>query len=63
MRQGVSLSDKKYVIALFIDIEGAFDSLWWLAILARLIKSECSSQLIIVINNLLIVYIYKYSYL
>lgn len=44
-RNGLN-SDKRYVIALFVDIEGAFDKLWWPAIKNRLIKAQCSSTLI-----------------
>ncbi|EFN63038.1 Putative 115 kDa protein in type-1 retrotransposable element R1DM, partial [Camponotus floridanus] len=41
----------KYVLALFIDIEGAFDNLWWQAILATIRKSECSSTLYQIIRG------------
>lgn len=44
-------TEKKYVIALFVDIEGAFDNLWWPAIKNRLIKAECSSSLIKIVDS------------
>jgi len=50
LRQRVLFSEEKYIIAFFIDIEGAFDSLWWPAIIARLIKFKCSSHLIAVLD-------------
>lgn len=50
-RKGVATSMKKYVVALFIDIEGAFDNLWWPAIRARLIEAECSGQLFASISS------------
>lgn len=34
-REGIVSTNKKYVVALFIDIEGAFDNLWWPAIITR----------------------------
>lgn len=37
-------SEKKYV-ALFIDIQGAFDNLWWPSIKDKLIQSNCSIML------------------
>lgn len=50
LRGGIS-TEKKYVVALFVDIEGAFDNLWWPAIKNRLIKAECSNCLIKIIDN------------
>lgn len=44
-------TDKKYVVALFVDIEGAFDNLWWPAIKSRLVKANCSSTLINIIDK------------
>ena len=37
--------NKNFVLLLFIDIQGAFDNLWWLSILLRLIKVGISSYI------------------
>lgn len=34
LRRAIKFTEKKYVITIFVDIEGAFDNLWWPAILA-----------------------------
>jgi len=39
-RKGID-TEKKYVTALFIDIEGAFDNLWWIGARERLIAAKC----------------------
>ena len=46
LRRAIQFSDKKYIIAIFIDIEGAFDNLWWPAILARLVSAGCSTHIL-----------------
>ena len=51
LRRAVKHSDKKYVIVLFVDIEGAFDNIWWPAVLARIAKAKCSSHIINVIKS------------
>ena len=38
-------TNKKFVLLLFIDIQGAFDNLWWPSILLRLIKVGISSYI------------------
>ena len=38
-------TNKKFVLLLFIDIQGAFDNLWWPSILLRLIKEGISSYI------------------
>lgn len=43
----------KYVAAILFDVEGAFDSLWWQALLMRLRKLECPMNL----YNLLVDYL------
>ena len=43
LRQVIKFTDKKYVITIFVDIEGAFDNLWLPAILARLVRAKCKS--------------------
>ena len=42
---------RKYVVALFIDIQGAFDNLWWPAIRHRLVSANCSTQLVNILNS------------
>ena len=37
---------KKYIAGIFIDIKGAFDSAWRLAILATFIKRDCPIYLL-----------------
>lgn len=51
-RDGV-VSDRRYVAALFVDIEGAFDNLWWEAIISRLLRAGCSSCLVDVVRSYL----------
>lgn len=50
-KDGVSSSISKYVVALFVDVEGAFDNLWWPAITARLVQAQCSSTLVRIIED------------
>jgi len=50
-REGIVSTNKKYVVALFIDIEGAFDNLWWPAITARVQAAGCSSTLVNIIKS------------
>lgn len=50
-REGVASTSKKYVVALFIDIEGAFDNLWWPAIIARVRVAGCSGTLVNIIKS------------
>lgn len=49
--KGIENTRKKYVVVLFIDIEGAFDNLWWQAILARIRKSNCNSILFEILKD------------
>ena len=51
LRRAIKFNDQKYTIAIFIDIEGAFDNLWWPAILLRLAKANCSSHMLNVIKS------------
>lgn len=51
LRTSVSNTSKKYVVALFIDIQGAFDNLWWPAIKARLIRANISTSIMRLINS------------
>lgn len=41
----VQNSDAKYVMAIFIDIAGAFDNLWWPALFRELRAMECPAAL------------------
>ena len=51
LRRAIKFNDQKYTITIFIDIEGAFDNLWWPAILSRLTKANCSSHMLNVIKS------------
>lgn len=41
MKEYVHESEKKYVIGVFVDFQGAFDNLSWVRIAARLRQLEC----------------------
>lgn len=41
----VETSQKKYVVGIFLDIQGAFDNLWWFSILHRIKETHCSSKI------------------
>lgn len=47
----IQFSQKKYVVALFIDIVGTFDNLWWPIIINRVIKAGCSNGLTNVVKS------------
>jgi len=51
LKEYIALTPKKYVVALFIDIQGAFDNLWWPAIMHRLVQANCSTHLIKIVNS------------
>lgn len=51
LRTGIKCSRKKYTVTIFIDIEAAFDCLWWPAIIAKIIKAECSSRIVKIIKS------------
>ena len=40
-----------YAIMLFVDIEEAFDNIWWPAVLARVVEAKSSSHIINVIKS------------
>ncbi|KAF2893478.1 hypothetical protein ILUMI_12696 [Ignelater luminosus] len=44
-------SDAKYVLALLVDISGAFDNLWWPVLFRRLKDPRCSQQLYRIFRN------------
>jgi len=41
----------KYAVVKFFDIAGAFDNLWWPAILGRIKKTNCSFQLFNILKD------------
>ncbi|CAK1598314.1 unnamed protein product [Parnassius mnemosyne] len=45
------LKDKKLIVLISLDIEGAFDNAWWLAIRCRLAESGCPINLRCLIDN------------
>lgn len=51
LRKGLEATARKYVVILFVDIEGAFDNLWWQSILARVRKTNCSSNLFQILKD------------
>lgn len=53
LRKGLETTNKKYVVILFIDIEEAFDNLWWQSILARIRMTNCSGILYEVMKTIL----------
>ena len=44
LKNSIKSSMKKYVAAIFIDIQGAFDNLWWPAIKERVVRANCSTK-------------------
>lgn len=44
-KESLRTTGNKYAVVVFADIEGAFDNLWWPAVLARLAAANCSSTL------------------
>ena len=51
LRRAIKFSEKKYIITIFVDIEGAFDNLCWAAILARLVSAKCSSHILNIVKS------------
>ncbi|KAG8248076.1 hypothetical protein J6590_108601 [Homalodisca vitripennis] len=45
MRREVEESEEKYVVGLFLDISGAFDSAWWPEILRVLVRWRCPNNI------------------
>jgi len=43
--------DSKYAVTIFFDIVGAFDNLWWPAVLRKVMKTNCSSQLFNILQD------------
>jgi len=50
-KYSINSTTKKYVVALFIDIQGAFDNLWWPTIKYRLVQANCSTHLIGILSS------------
>lgn len=53
LRNSVRGTTEKYVVVLFTDIVGAFDNLWWPAVMRRLIEVECSKTLVNIMRSYL----------
>ena len=51
LRRAIKQNDRKYSVILFVDIEGAFDSLWWSAVLTRFVEANCSTQMLNIIKS------------
>jgi hypothetical protein len=51
LKNSVRKNEKKHVMALFLDIEGAYDNLWWPAILTRLTEANCSTKMKTIMKN------------
>ena len=51
LRRAIKQNDRKYSVILFVDIEGAFDSLWWSAVLTRIVEANCSTQMLNIIKS------------
>lgn len=51
LKRAIGGTEKKYVVAVFVDIEGAFDNLWWPTILDRVIAVNCSTKLFKIVSN------------
>ena len=51
LKRAVKHSNRKYVIVLFVDIEGTFDNICWPAVLTRITNANCSSRIINVVKD------------
>ena len=51
LRNAVKYNDKKYTLVIFVDIEGAFDNIWWPAVLARVADTNYSSRIFNIVRN------------
>ena len=51
LRRAIKFNEQKYVLTIFVDIEGAFDNLWWAAILSKLVNANCSTYILNVIKS------------
>lgn len=51
LKDTIQYSQEKYVVALFIDIVGAFDNLWWPIIINRLVRAGCSGKLVDIVKS------------
>jgi hypothetical protein len=47
----VTTFQKKYVMAIFVDISGAFDNLWWPALLGSLAGRNIPHHLLAIIKR------------
>ena len=48
-----NVTEERYVMAIFVDIKSAFDSLWWLALMAELKQRDCPRNLYLIIKDYL----------
>lgn len=53
LREATQTSPEKYAIALLLDISGAFDNVWWPAILTQLKARQCPSNFFSLIQDYL----------
>lgn len=51
LKETILSNDQRYAVALFVDIEGAFDNLWWPAVLTRVIDANCSTHMLSIVKN------------
>jgi len=49
--KSIRITQKKYVTALFVDIQGVFDNLWWPSIKMRLAEANCSSNMMKIVTS------------
>ena len=46
-------AEERYVMAIFLDIQSAFDSLWWPALMTELKQRDCPRNLYLIIRDYL----------
>ena len=46
-------AEERYVMTIFVDIQNAFNSLWWLALMAELKQRDCPRNLYLIIKDYL----------
>jgi Reverse transcriptase (RNA-dependent DNA polymerase). len=47
-------AEERYVMTIFVDIQNAFNSLWWLALMAELKQRDCPRNMYLIIKDYLI---------
>ena len=53
LREIIESSECKYVLAIFLDIKGAFDNVWWLSVLYELKRKRCPKNIYKLIKDYL----------